>query len=167
MAKKKIPIKDFVVKLRDAVIQLVRTTKELQKSLEDTQSKISSLENKIGMLEKRISLIEENLTSSKPMVAPAPTPERESIETEVSEEPEFVDLMRELGLETSAEEEIPSPPPAIPVETVVEKPKEPERKPAPSLPSTLGMKEMKKVEEEDLKKEKDELLKALEDLDII
>lgn len=172
MGKKKIPVKDFVLKMRDAVVQLVRTTKELQKTLTQLQKKIDFIEKRVSTLDTRISKLEETLTTGASPASIPTTPIEEGSAEEIFEEPEFVDLARELGVELSETrlppEEIPTPPPAPPIETVEEPKKtEPAKTQEPAKAAVLGIPKGEEAGTEDLKKEKDELLKALEELDVI
>lgn len=172
LTKKKIPAKEFIMKLREAVVNIVRITRELQANVTEIQERLTRLEKSIQNLDSRIKRIEDNiLPTTTPPVAKEPEVEIPAVEgeAEILEEPEFIELAKELGVELTESKkspgEIPTPPPVPPIEGPREMRKlEKEEKSRVDL-GILRRGEEAKTEE--LKKEKDELLKALEELDII
>ncbi len=170
MIKKKIPAKEFIIKLREAVINVVKITRELQANISELQERLTRLEKSVQHLDSRIKRIEESIMPSTPQTI-TKEPEVPVVEdqSEILAEPEFIELAKELGVELTeskkATEEIPTPPPVPPIEKTVETKKVEKKEEA-----EVGLGVIKRGEEaktEELKKEKDELLKALEELDII
>lgn len=190
MAKtKKVKAAELLLKLRDAVVRLLDETKQIKINLEALDSKVNGIEKKLAKLESTVINLKK---SSKMRAAPGPSisaPAKSSGTGDL----ELEDLARQIGIdltpalgtsgEESAEAElespIPAPPPPPPIGEVrkatterrIETPKPPETpSPQPSKPpmdlltseEALGVKQ---AEEEDLEKAKDELLKALKELD--
>ncbi len=170
LAKKKIPAREFIIKLREAVINIVKVTRELQANMSELEKRISRIEKSLQYLDSRIKKMEESILPTHPQKI-MKEPEIPAVEegAEVLGEPEFIELAKELGVELSesgaASEEIPTPPPVPPIEETkeVKETKKPESMDM-GLSTIRGAQEAKT---EELKKEKDELLKALEELDII
>ena len=172
LVKRKVPIKDFVLKLKGAVIDLIKVTKDMQKNIAEIQKKLNNIETMVSSLDRRVSKLEDALLTGTPITSGPETVAVESRpESEIIEEPEFIDLAKELGVELSEArtppEEIPTPPPAPPIEEIREKSvKKPVIEP-PEAPKVEVLSDVREARTDELKKEKDELLKALEELDII
>jgi len=143
-----------VLKLRDYLIKVAQKTENLEQRVEDMEKKLKELENRIRALES---------LPAKP--SPTALPARKAT-SGYTEEEEFSDLAKELGLLEALGGPPPEPPPAPPIEreTAETESKIEERAPS-SFIATLKTGE--EVKEEELKKEKDELVKVLEELELI
>ena len=167
MPKRKVTIREFVLMLKDHVVRLSQRTKTLEKTLEDINKKLDELSRRINEIEQKVNRMSESVISTTP---PAPV----KSESVTAEEDEFTDLAKELGLLDvlgGKPVEAPPVPPLKETPAAEPQPKEEKGKKTteeesglPFAPSTLSKEEVK---EEELKKEKDELAKVLEELELI
>jgi len=163
LPKKKVTIQEFVLKLRDYLIKVARKTRELEQSLTDILGRLDNVEKRLESIEKKLTSLEGSLSRPTPPSETSPLPPIETGD-------EFSDLAKELGLLENLKETPPEPPPVPPIDktgTTEEKKTSirGETRSPPSLVSAL--KRGEEISEEELKKEKDELVKVLEELELI
>jgi len=167
---KKIKASELLLKLREAVIKLVDQVKDIKTNLDGLNMRVSNLEKRLVALENKIKGLSGGV--SKPVVK-QPSAEKES----------QLDLLaKELGLDISLgggteTSEVPAPPPPPSIESIksdtkstkgielpIEKPKPPTT-PAPEPIKSEELLGMEAIDRDELDKDKDDLLKALRELD--
>ncbi len=185
---KKIKAGELLIKLRDAVIRLIEETRDIKGSIEKLEGRVEALEGKVNRLERNLRAV----TSSSPRETESFTTAPSSSESGEVVDVELESLAKQIGIDLSpalpekketpppptTAGTIPAPPPPPPIGEAtkrkreqpelapisVPEPSKPEKKEIGILPSEelLGVKQAK---EDELEKEKDELLKALKELD--
>ena len=177
---KKVPITEFLKKLKDVVIKLAGRIKDLESQLSTINNRLTSIEKRVNDLEKKFGTKVPVIPGSSQVTTAPITPvipeQKETIEPVESKstgiDAELISKAKQLGLGDIFEglespmppQKIPTPPPVPPIETSKKK-ETPTTKPAgPATQRALGIEE---VPEDELKKRKDELLKALEDIDLM
>ena len=172
---KKIKAGELLIKLREAVIKLIEQTKEIKTTTDALAQRVARLEKKVAALEKKIA-------SGTP-VPEVPRPTTAKSSSGSIEDLELEDLAKEIGidlspvkpeLEEKAPQSIPAPPAPPPIGELGAKPKKIEAPPVPKpkpkksemdLLPTEDLLGVKQAGEEEIEKEKDELIRALKELD--
>lgn len=178
MGKKKVQVKEFILMLKDVVIKLIKKVKKLEDLMEEFDARLSDLEDRVSKIENKIKELEKAKMPIKAAIQ-----ERKST---------LLEELEKLGippLETPEKEELSLPPPGSPVNVLPEAKeilgeislegikeekqnvKTPTATTSATHPSTspamLPTGGLKEATREEILKDKDELIKALEDLDVI
>ncbi|MGQ4892581.1 MAG: hypothetical protein ACP6IP_08850 [Candidatus Njordarchaeia archaeon] len=186
---KKIKAGELLLKLRDAVIKLIEETRDLKNSIEKIEGRVENLEGKVKRLERSL---QQAISSGSQKGIQAVSSMPEVAESGEVVDVELESLAKQIGIDLSPalpeKKEVPSPaksagaipapPPPPPIGEVTKRkteaaeldlapipePPKPKKKDIDMLSSEelLGVKQANEAE---LEKEKDELLKALKELD--
>jgi len=181
MGKKKVQVKEFILMLKDVVIKLIKKVKKLEELMEEFDARLSDLEDRVSRIENKIKELEKAKVPTKAVVSerkstlleeleklglpPLETTEKEELSLPpprgpVSVLPEVKEILGEISLGAVKEEEKPSAETAVPLtETSSTR--------SPTSPTMLPTGGLKEATREEILKDKDELIKALEDLDVI